>query len=310
MPPVARKYKLNYKFAKCSLEDKWGQVYDQGELGSCVSNSVAGCLRFACMKNDNISFSPSRLFIYYNGRTFENYSVSEDTGLTIEDGYKSVSKYKVCTEAQWPYSADKVFDTPLPECYVEAQKLVAEFKYYILDQDLITLKHCIYLGYPISFGIMLYESFDSEEAYTKGNIHFPNKQTEQMLGGHALTIVGYDDNKQIFIVANSWGSTWGDKGFCYIPYSYILDNNFSSDFCTAPTCVIKGSEQAVEDSKAIPTKTVLSQIIDNELSQILQQSSKLSAQIKAAVEARLKEHVALIISESIRTTLADSAYTK
>ena len=49
-------------------------------------------------------------------------------------------------------------------------------------------------------------------------------------GGHAILIVGFDDNRQLFIVRNSWGADWGDRGYCYFPYSYVLDSNYASQF--------------------------------------------------------------------------------
>ncbi len=55
---------------------------------------------------------------------------------------------------------------------------------------------------------------------------------EAMLGGHAIAIVGYDDSKQMFTFQNSWGSSWGDKGFGYLPYSYLTNPQLSSDFWT------------------------------------------------------------------------------
>ena len=49
-------------------------------------------------------------------------------------------------------------------------------------------------------------------------------------GGHAVMCVGYDDKKQLFIVRNSWGTSWGDKGYFYMPYQVIQNTNMSSDF--------------------------------------------------------------------------------
>ncbi len=48
--------------------------------------------------------------------------------------------------------------------------------------------------------------------------------------GHAVTCVGYNDYKQTFIVRNSWGKEWGDKGYFYMPYAYLLDGHLSMDF--------------------------------------------------------------------------------
>ena len=51
-----------------------------------------------------------------------------------------------------------------------------------------------------------------------------------MLGGHAIVIVGYDEEKRLFTFRNSWGEDWGDKGYGYLPYDYVCDKDLASDF--------------------------------------------------------------------------------
>jgi C1A family cysteine protease len=58
---------------------------------------------------------------------------------------------------------------------------------------------------------------------------------EEVLGGHAVLAVGYDDSAECFIVRNSWGSGWGKKGYFTMPYSYLLEQNLSDDFWTIRT---------------------------------------------------------------------------
>lgn len=69
----------------------------------------------------------------------------------------------------------------------------------------------------------------SEETARTGVIPYPLVQSEPFHGGHALTCVGYDDMKQHFIVLNSWGDVWGDKGYGYIPYSFVANNDLCND---------------------------------------------------------------------------------
>src|ERR1700722_3045212 len=86
-------------------------VYDQGELGSCTANAIAGAIEFDQRKEKLPQpFTPSRLFIYYNERVMEN-SVASDAGAQIRDGIKSVAAQGVCPETLWPYVADQ-FATP------------------------------------------------------------------------------------------------------------------------------------------------------------------------------------------------------
>jgi C1A family cysteine protease len=53
-----------------------------------------------------------------------------------------------------------------------------------------------------------------------------------MIGGHAVMAVGYDDEKKHFIIQNSWGTEWGDKGFFYMPYDYAANSDLAADFWT------------------------------------------------------------------------------
>ena len=63
-----------------------------------------------------------------------------------------------------------------------------------------------------------------------GNMPYPNVNTEQLLGGHAVAIVGYNDATGKFIARNSWGTSWGDHGYFYMPYQVIQDTTMSDDF--------------------------------------------------------------------------------
>ena len=79
--------------------------------------------------------------------------------------------------------------------------------------------------------INLYSNFESDYVKKTGIVSMPNAN-ETLLGGHAVVCVGYNDNKKVWIMRNSWGINWGDKGYFYLPYEYITDPNLSSDFCS------------------------------------------------------------------------------
>ena len=82
------------------------QVYDQGRIGSCTANAIAGAFEFDLLKQSATDFMPSRLFIYYNERYIEG-TVGTDSGAMIRDGVKSVARLGVCQEDEWKYD-----DTP------------------------------------------------------------------------------------------------------------------------------------------------------------------------------------------------------
>jgi len=81
------------------------------------------------------------------------------------------------------------------------------------------------------FGFSVYQSFESPQMAQSGHLSLP-QPSEQMLGGHAVLAVGYDDANQWFVVRNSWGDQWGMGGYFTMPYPYLTQPNLSRDFWT------------------------------------------------------------------------------
>jgi C1A family cysteine protease len=212
------------------LRSQCPAVYDQGQLGSCTANAIAGAIEFEMMKQgmENV-FTPSRLFIYYNERVMEG-SVDSDAGAAIRDGIKSVGDQGDCPEEEWPYDVSKFADAPPQSCYDDAVQHKA-LLYQSIDQNLSDMKGCLATGYPFVFGFTVFSSFESQEVANTGNVPLPSPDEDQ-LGGHAVMAVGYDDDDKVFICRNSWGPGWGDAGYFYMPYSYLLDDNLADDFWT------------------------------------------------------------------------------
>jgi C1A family cysteine protease len=205
-------------------------VVDQGQLGSCTANAIAGALQFNQMKEKLADvFPPSRLFIYYNERVIE-HTVSEDSGAMIRDGIKSVAKDGAPHETLWPYDISKFTIKPSAAAYKDALKHRA-ILYQRLTQTLDQLKGCLASGYPFVFGFSVYESFESQAVAKSGKVPMP-KPKEKQIGGHAVLAVGYDDASKRFIVRNSWGTGWGLAGYFTIPYAYLTDSNLADDFWT------------------------------------------------------------------------------
>lgn len=216
--------------SKVDLRPKCPPVYDQGQLGSCTANAIAGAVEFDQMKQALPSvFTPSRLFIYYNERAMEG-SVSQDSGAQIRDGIKSVGQLGVCPEREWPYSISQFTQKPPASCYRDAVQYRA-LSYQKMIRDLNQMKGCLASGYPFVFGFTVYESFEGAQVAKTGRVPLPSTQ-ERVMGGHAVSAVGYDDAGQVFIVRNSWGAGWGLKGYCLMPYAYLLHPGLSSDYWT------------------------------------------------------------------------------
>lgn len=214
---------------RIDLTQQCPPVFNQGQLGSCTANAIAGAVEFDRLKQHLTDFVPSRLFIYYNERAMEG-TVSSDSGAQIRDGIKSVATQGVCPETDWPYDIATFTQKPPDAAYQDAA-LDRAVSYQRLVQDLNQMKGCLASGYPFVFGFTVYESFESPQVAQTGHATLPGP-TETQIGGHAVMAVGYDDAQLWFIVRNSWGPAWGMNGYFTLPYAYLSQRTLSSDFWT------------------------------------------------------------------------------
>jgi C1A family cysteine protease len=220
--------------------------YDQGRIGSCTANAIAAAIEFDRAKfKQTPGFTPSRLFIYYWERSVE-HSIPSDAGAQLRDGMKVVNKRGTPPESEWPYD-----DTPADEetqLFPNGSKAIKKpgesvlkdaLKYQVVGyhrvtQSLAQLKGCLADGYPFVFGFTVYNSLWDQNGNPRAHVPLPGP-SDGVAGGHAVLAVGYDDDKHEFIVRNSWGSEVQDKGYFYLPYSYITDSDLASDFWTVRT---------------------------------------------------------------------------
>jgi C1A family cysteine protease len=227
--------KRNRKFLRAPLPlpvgvdwtEKLPPCYDQGQLGSCTANAIAGALQFLQGAKPEPLVMPSRLFIYYNERVMEG-TVDSDAGAEIMDGIKAVNAKGVCPESEWPYDVAQFATPPTDACYTDAlQELLLE--YLSIDNTVLDdLKAALVQG-PVVFGFTVYDSFESDAVAQSGIVPMPDLSTESVLGGHAVLAVGYSDGTKVFRCRNSWGPAWGQGGYFTLPYAYLTDPNLASD---------------------------------------------------------------------------------
>ncbi len=157
--------------SQTDLRPQCPPVYDQGQIGSCTANAIAGAHEFVQQKEKlgpPSPFGPSRLFIYYNERALEG-TVNSDSGAQIREGIKSIAQQGVCREdPTWPYDGDpfppnnKLTQKASPAAYTEAAKYTA-VQYQRVPQVLTQMKGCLASGYPFVFGFTVYQSFESKQ---------------------------------------------------------------------------------------------------------------------------------------------------
>lgn len=217
---------------EADLRAMCSRVEDQAELGSCTANASTSAMEFLYRKQGKDHPEFSRLFLYYATRVWiAKGEATDDCGAMIRDVMKALAKFGTCVETAWPYNLDDYHIEPSEAAKKDAQTHQI-IKYYRL-KGLAGLKACLASGYPAVGGFSVPNSFMQEEVTKTGLAVYPTPEDE-LRGGHAVLFVGYDDVLRRLIFQNSWGTAWGDQGFGYLPYEFVV-NNLANDFWTIQT---------------------------------------------------------------------------
>ena len=210
-------------------------IEDQGQLGSCTANAGVGVVEYFERRAFGKHLDASRLFLYKATRNLLHWT--GDTGAYLRSTMEALVLFGVPPEEYCRYSITDFDEEPSAFCYAFAQSYQT-IAYYRLDppstskpQLLTRIKTNLAAGLPSMFGFTVYSSIS--QAATKGEIPFPTPG-EAVVGGHAIVAIGYDDAKVIknansgaqtvgaLQIRNSWGTGWGDGGYGWLPYDYVL----------------------------------------------------------------------------------------
>jgi len=207
-----------------SRRDLTPQVKNQGRIGSCVGHSGR------VVYGDTLDFDgkePSAMWIYKKGKIHDPFPGEDYSGTTIKGACRGLIKEGCCEEKFWPY-----VDSEDAQMLEGAAENAAQYKinaYYTIpkqNHDLIKkalLKETLWTSFRVhrhfyytpKSGIV-----DSEKYLASDNV-----------GGHAVAMTGWKiiDGGLYWEFQNSWGTSFGDRGFFYLEsslYEQVLINNY------------------------------------------------------------------------------------
>lgn len=231
---------------KVSLREYCTPVKDQGEIGACTAFAAVGMYEYYQKRAFNKYFDGSERFIYKATRNMLNWD--GDTGAYIRTAMGALALFGVPPSSYYEYDTDAYDDEPPAFVYTYGQSFQA-LTYYRLDplgstgkESLANIKKQLRLGIPVMMGFTCYNSLTHDVVSASGEIPYPS-ENESVIGGHAVLIVGYDDNNMVknpyngvntrgaLIIRNSWGTGWGDGGYGLIPYKYVYEQLASDFWC-------------------------------------------------------------------------------
>lgn len=251
-------------------------VQDQGEIGSCTAHAAQAFVDLELRAHGIANPPPiSRLFQYAASRVEDgaqptlnapvsrsvfSQQLSDDSGATIASAVKSLLDFGAVPESLYPYRITKFKQTPDNYLFYLAQLYFNAFPASAapVAQDVASIKKRLSAGKSVIIGINCYDSIMSDAAAKTGFVQMP-KQDEESQGGHAVLIVGFDDRQTIsgkanpfyqhFILRNSWSARWGDKGYFYLPYEFITNEEHTSELWSfVSTADVSKSKEEVSKS--------------------------------------------------------------
>ena len=221
------------KIQSVDLRNDFSNIKDQGKQGSCVAFALTSVYEYFLKREKDSKPNLSEAFLYYNAREKVGKE-KEDVGISLLQGIEVLMDTGICIEELCKYDENSYSKRPTEEAYEEAKGRKVK-KALNVDCSLNAIKSALDDRFPVIVSLNLYPSFGNNY---RGVVSLPTEEekssielTDEQHGKHAMVICGYSDDSKVFIVRNSWGKSFGDKGYCYIPYSYMTDSSLINWAC-------------------------------------------------------------------------------
>jgi len=205
------------------LRASWWQIGDQGATGSCVGWAAAdSVLRWHFVKAGRLSRADrlSVRFVWMASKETDAYAARPTTfieleGTSLKAALDIARKFGVVRDLELPFGAAGLFPGEANAFYALASRLRIG-SYYNLGTDPADWR--AWLAYAGGGPILTRLGVDAtwEEVGRDGNLD--DYRPDTVRGGHAVALVGFTPDR--FIVRNSWGTGWGDRGCGYASLDY------------------------------------------------------------------------------------------
>ncbi|CAM4860588.1 unnamed protein product [Rotaria socialis] len=202
-----------------------GPVKNQRDMNTCVAIAFTAACEYMINRHTGKYIDLSCLFINYNGRLVSSIALASlDIGSSVKDTAIGLTQFGICEEAIWRCKRHNLNRRPSGEAYARASQSVVTVRR--VPPILADMKICLAKGIPFVVSIILLESAMYEGQERNGYISMPDSNDTGVRNaklGHAVLVVGYNDETQHFLIRNSWGPHWAFNGYCFIPYEYLLN---------------------------------------------------------------------------------------
>ncbi|MEO1028560.1 MAG: C1 family peptidase [Pseudomonadota bacterium] len=258
-------------------------VEDQGQIGSSVANAIVSAMEYHQIRDGSPMRDLSRLFVYYNARKLGDRL--GQSGTSIGHAMASIMGWGVCTSAMWPYQSELVDQRPSEDCYQAADNMKGIKVAQVSWDD--GCKQALANRMPVVFGMRVSRE-DFARAGATGEMRAPeNGVWNPAMGGHAMLMVGYDDDKNAWLARNSWGPGWGHGGYVWIEYDFLYHYTSGEYECDEPFVIGQIQDQRSYQVAEQTMQAFVEGVMANTSPQARAEMNKLRKQFSNELESNL-----------------------
>ena len=201
-------------------------VKHQGDIGACTVYSLVSIYEYILKKSKSQSTDLSERFVFHN--ICATHEQMEDSGSTMSEALTTLQRDGVCAERLCP-DIKHFADSPSLEAFQDAQTHKVHTAKRV-ETKREAFQSALTEGYPVAITLKIFDSFAPTQG---GYIPYPSDEeiSSGDFGWHAMVITGYIAKHELYIVRNSWGTEFGENGYCYIPYKYLESPDLNRNCC-------------------------------------------------------------------------------